>query len=279
MGKHLIIIIAIVFAYTNIYAQKRVNCKRTYTCWNEAAQKDTVLSVDIEYGKLLASSPKEQLLACELSFAHGDPHIKSVSALFRYNVDISATKPEKFLGVETTRKLERVDIVSQVAHLRQNFIKIKEIYEKWSETAKKEGVSDYRKMISDTKIYNVPCIYSCYDENNDCFLFSTGLKQQDLCKAEFIVDENGNCMVFWGIGNKDNSYSPAFHNQHTIAQYGGLVKKDVKQTNNIRVHKAGLWFTSPEQIQSLIDALDYDSIIKECKVLFNKKDPRDELFK
>lgn len=43
-----------------------------------------------------------------------------------------------------------------------------------------------------------------------------------------------------------------------------------------------LWFTSAEQIQSIIDALDPKAIIKECKALYeekNRKDNRDELFK
>lgn len=278
MRRFVILLLAILCANANNFAQKNVSCNRKFTCWNEASQKDTILTMNVEYGRSISSIP-EQMLSFDINIPHGNPHISIITALFKFPVDISATKAEKFLGVERTQKFEMCKVGSQMQYLRSTFIRVKEIFQEWSETAKKEGVTNYHKVMTDKAIFNIPCVYRCLDENDNTFFFTTWQKQKDVLKPEFIVDEKGNCKVFWGAVDNNDSHCPKFFRNEVVANYGGLSQRSITQTHSIRALKAGLWFTSPEQIQSLIDVLDYDSIVGECKTQYHKKDSRDELFK
>lgn len=277
--KKIFILAGALFLSTAMFAEQRqVVITRSFNCWNEASQKDTILTMNVEYGRSLSSMP-EQMLSFDINIPHGNPHISIITALFKYPVDISATKAEKFLGVERTQKFEMCKVGSQMQYLRSTFIRVKEIFQEWSETAKKEGVTDYHKVMTDKAIFNIPCVYRCLDENDNTFFFTTWQKQKDVLKPEFIVDEKGNCKVFWGAVDNNDSYCPKFFRNEVVANYGGLSQRSITQTHSIRALKAGLWFTSPEQIQSLIDVLDYDSIVRDCKTQYHKKDSRDELFK
>lgn len=214
----------------------------------------------------------------ELCLSQGNPNVQAVFASFHYPTDITATAPEKFLGRQSFRKWEKVKVESQLHHIRNNFVKAKEYFEKWSKVAKDEHVTNYHKAVTDLYIYDVPCIFRCFSEDNAFYRSNPG-SQRDILKMEFVVDSLGKCKLFWGIPNNLN---PTFYRQQIEAQYGGMVKKDVTRTYKISAPDAGLWFTSAEQIQSLIDALEPKAIIKECKALYeekNRKDSRDELFK
>lgn len=278
MTKKMFIFAVAVMLSTVMFAEQRqVYIKRAFNCWNEAKQRDTTVICAVEYGKILYSQPLN-LLAFEIAFTHGNPNIQSVSALFRYSTTITATASEKILGRPRTQKFDNVTIESQLHNIRNNFVKAKEYFEKWSKVAKDEHVTNYHKAVTDLYIYDVPCIFRCFSEDNAFYRSNPG-SQRDILKMEFVVDSLGKCKLFWGIPNNLN---PTFYRQQIEAQYGGMVKKDVTRTYKISAPDAGLWFTSAEQIQSLIDALEPKAIIKECKALYeekNRKDSRDELFK
>lgn len=259
-------------------SQKEVAIERTFNCWSEATQRDTTLTFSVKYGKILASQPTTKILALDLYLSQGNPNIQAVSALFCYATTISATKPAKILGMETTSKYEKMSIASQISFLRSSFITAKELYENWSKVAKEENVISYHKPMTDKHIYDVPCIFRCFSENK-IFFYSNYGSQKDILKMEFVVDQQGNCKLFWGF---PQNIHPKFYRDEVEAQYGGLIKKNITKSFAIKATYAGLWFTSAEQIQSLIDALETNSIEKECEELYtekNKKDSRDELFK
>lgn len=278
IAKKIFIFAVALFLSTAMFAEQReVMLKKTFTCWSEATQRDTTLALVAKYGKVLYSHPLK-FQGLELCLSQGNPNVQAVFASFHYPTDITATAPEKFLGRQRFQKWEKVNVESQIHHIRNNFVKAKEYFEKWSKVAKDEHVTNYHKAVTDQYIYDIPCIFRCFSED-DVFFYSTWGSQKDVLKLEFIVDSLGNCKLFWGIPNNHN---PTFYRQKVEAQYGGLVKKDVTRTYKITAPKTGLWFTSAEQIQSLIDALEPKALEKECKALYeekNRKDNRDELFK
>lgn len=266
------------FLSTAMFAEQReVMLKKTFNSWSEATQRDTTLAIVVKYGKVLYSHPLK-FQGLELCLSQGNPNIQAIFASFLYPTDITATAPEKILGRQIFKKWEKEKVESQIQDIRNNFVKAKEYFEKWSKVAKDEHVTNYHKAVTDQYIYDIPCIFRCFSDNNT-FYYSTWGSQKDVLKLEFIVDSLGNCKLFWGI---PNNYNPTFYRQQVEAQYGGLVKKDVTRTYKISAPYTGLWFTSAEQIQSLIDALEPKALEKECKALYeekNRKDTRDELFK
>lgn len=275
--KILIFAVALLLSTAMFAEQREVMFKKTFTCWSEATQRDTTLALVAKYGKVLYSHPLK-FQGLELCLSQGNPNVQAVFASFHYPTDITATAPEKFLGRQRFQKWEKVNVESQIHHIRNNFVKAKEYFEKWSKVAKDEHVTNYHKAVTDQYIYDIPCIFRCSSDGNT-FFYSTWASQKDVLKLEFIVDSLGNCKLFWGIPNNP---TPTFYRQQVEAQYGGLVKKDVTRTYKISAAKAGLWFTSAEQIQSLIDALEPKALEKECKALHeekNRKDSRDDLFK
>lgn len=275
--KMFIFAVAMMLSTVMFAEQRQVVIARSFNCWNEATQRDTTVICAVEYGKTLYDQPLE-LRAFEVYFPHGNPNIQNVAALFRYPRDITATAPEKFLGRQSFQKWEKVKVESQLHHIRNNFVKAKEYFEKWSKVAKDEHVTNYHKAVTDLYIYDIPCNFRCKSDDK-MFYYTNADIFSNVLKLEFVVDSLGNCKLFWGIPNNLN---PTFYRRQVEAQYGGLVKKDVSRTYKISAPHTGLWFTSAEQIQSIIDALDPKAIIKECKALYeekNRKDSRDELFK
>ena len=275
--KMFIFAVALFLSTAMFAAQREVMIQKSFNSWSEATQRDTTLTFVVKYGKVLYNHPLK-FQGLDLLLSQGNPHIQALSASFLYPIDITATAPEKFLGHKMTRKFEKVNVESQIYHIRDNFVKAKEYFEKWSKVAKDEHVTNYHKAVTDQYIYDIPCIFRCSSDGNT-FFYSTWGSQKDVLKMEFVVDSLGNCKLYWGI---PNNQTPTFYRQQVEAQYGGLVKKDVTRTYKISAAKAGLWFTSAEKIQSLIDALDPKALEKECKALYeekNRKDNRDELFK
>lgn len=275
--KNLIVAVALILSTAMFAEQREVVIERKFNAWSEVSQSDTTLTLYVKYGKVLYDQPL-RIQQFALQQSHGNPNVQAVSASFYYTTTIKASAPEKFLRRQTYQTIEKVNVASQIYYFRKSLMKAKELYEKWSKVAKEEHVTNYHKAVTDKEIYDIPCIYNCFSDNKT-FHYSSPGSQRDILKMEFIVDSLGNCKLYWGIPNNHN---PTFFRQQVEAQYGGFVKKDVTRTYKISAANAGLWFSSAEQIQSLIDILELESIVKECQALYeekNKKDSRDELFK
>ena len=161
-----------------------------------------------------------------------------------------------------------------IVEMKSMLINIKEKYVKWTQVAKDNHIINYSKKLEGKDIY-IPNFQGILEyKNRQWWAPEWSLH----IVPYFIVDENGNCLIklncppstFQAVKNFDN------------ALQGMIYMGAGEGFDSLKSCDAYYLFSSPEQIQSMIEALDFDKACKEVdaqkKQENDRKSKLDELF-
>lgn len=176
--------------------------------------------------------------------------------------------------------------ISQYPLLVKSLKSIRNKFRSWINIAKENKITDYSKSVKDD-ITNMPAVdvYFKIDKNSAFYTLSlSGGKPMVHFSPKFKVDEEGNMSMLVLADGIYGFREVPIHGY--VPSIWSMIITDASGANKERFplsHFYGLDFGSPEQIQSLIDALDYSKELEELQQIEQEKKQRkeeiDNLFK
>ena len=176
--------------------------------------------------------------------------------------------------------------ISQYPNLVKSLKSIRNKFRSWIKIAKDNNITDFSKSVTDDITAMPPVdVYFKIDDNKAFYTLSlSGGKPMVKLRPTFKVDENKQmCMLILGDGIYGFRDVP-IHGY--VPSLWSLIVTDATGANKEKFplsHFYGLDFGSPEQMQSLIDALDFQEELQELQAVEQEKKQRkeeiDNLFK
>lgn len=181
---------------------------------------------------------------------------------------LDLTLPCSDSGVSIFAQLETANRPNCLKDFVNMLSYVKEKYVEWEAIAKKNGVKNYSKEVGFYK--NNPALFLQATKNN--FTYYQPSKIAAICQEHvmFNVDKNGNPSIFMGWGDIPFTRTKGY-------KEGLLTSYPIKE--NITVRQICISFSSPSQLQSMIDALNIDTAREILQKKNNSDKDLDSLFK
>lgn len=169
--------------------------------------------------------------------------------------------------------------ISQYPVLIKSLKSIRNKFRSWINIAKENNITDYSKSVKDD-ITSMPAVdvYFKIDKNNAFYTLTlSGGKPMVHFSPKFKVDEEGNMSMLLLADGIYGFREVPIHGY--VPSVWSLIITDASGANKERFPLSrfyGFDFGSPEQIQSLIDALDYSKELEELQQVEQEKNQRKE---
>ena len=159
-------------------------------------------------------------------------------------------------------------IDKRINEFRDLLIDLKEKYEKWSATAKEDNIKSFQKEMGEFKDIPILSFGAIFDGVR--YYQDSEVPYIRACKPYFGVNPDGICSVYIGwkalTFERTKGYSQGFWTSYPI--------KEERTFNDVFFK-----FTTTDQIQSLINALDLETAKSDILKETDKKANVDSLFK
>lgn len=246
--KRFFIFVLLLSVYSTIYAQTVVN-KYNQAFWNGNAK-----TYEDKAYEACVSINEDKVQSIVIQIHSGDKNVKLATVMLKYISD-------------------RDNLIKSLKSIRNKF-------RYWISTAETNKVRDFSKKLTD--IYDMPqmTVAAILDDGKSY------INEQFFLKPYFCVDKEGRINLVMAGDINLYRYTPSKYNAADVIKDFSLMTlfaSAIPTKEYLRFHNLGFSFSSVEQLQSLIDALDNNKNINEMIQKNAKekmrKDSIDKLFR